>query len=211
MKTKSTAVVSSLFIQQWKKQGEAEAKFLLAPDECSKRFRKHTQADILAAISITTSVALLIATLLNIYVLNGPKGFSIVFGIATIMLAILFKVIKPGERANLTTRMHFEWTELKSGLRQHNLLYHSEHITEDEFSELIQGKFSEYLKGIRDSENREEFKKKAQLKKKLSNLHTLCERLNLVIPRYEDLFRSEPQVRWNKPQPCIKLRITRVA
>ena len=114
-------------------------------------------------------------------------------------MASLFKLCKPGKRGELTKTMYFDWQELSKWFRLHNLLYHDDNVNEQDFAHLVECKFKELVEAISIAERREEESLKTKLKKKLSNLHYLCGRLNLEFPKYEDLYKGNVTVTWTRP------------
>jgi hypothetical protein len=171
---------------------------LLTPQECAKKFRQHAIKDIGAALLIIIAFIFAIAVVVNQF-MNGNGFISITFGFGAILTGYLFKLCKPGKIGELTTKMHFDWQELSKGLRQYNLLYHDDNVNEQDFAHLIECKFKELVESIMSAECREEDAVKTKLREKLSKLHRLCGRLNLDLPKYEDLYKGKITATWVRP------------
>jgi siderophore synthetase component len=97
--------------------------------------------------------------------------------------------------------MHFDWQELSRGLRRQNLLYHDDLVNESDFAYLIKCRFQDLVEEIKTAEHREDSVLKTKLKARLSNLCNLCQKLNLQLTNYDDLFDGQIEVRWrNAPR-----------
>lgn len=181
-------LVSQLFIQKWRKQGDAEARFLPTPQECAKKYKKNVLMKVISALCAAIALVLILVLLLNHFVLKGTPLVSVGVGIGSILTAVLFKISKPKKLGGLTQRLHWDWKELSKGLSKHKLLYQEDSVDESRFAAIITARFETLVEGIRAAERREDEDEKVKMKKKLKNLHDLCSKLNLKLPRYEDIF-----------------------
>jgi hypothetical protein len=205
MKAKKTdELVTRLFIQKWKKGGNAESAFLLTPQECTRKYRKSVLMDIVSALCATIAITLIIAFLLNQFVLKGTLLVSVGFGIGSVLMAVLFKFYKPAKLGELTKRMHYDWSEVSKGLHRHGLLYHLDSVDEASFATLLEVRFNTLVTDIYTAGRKEDEVTKAKLKAQLSNLHSLCLKLNLRIPEYKNLYTYQATVMWEiHPLPPI--------
>lgn len=208
MKTQkqSITIISQLFIQKWKKQREARRDFLLTPQECVTKFRIYTIKEITSVIFLMITVGLLLAILLNQVVLHGSGTKSIISSILALSFASMFCLLKPAKLGILTMQMYFDWQEVTRGLRRHNMLLENV-LSKAYFAQQIEDKLRDIVRAIEEAQGCEEFRKKAKLKKKLSNFYWILSKLDLELPVYDDLFTGDFTVRCTTPTYHTTLRV----
>jgi hypothetical protein len=205
--TQSTTAISQLFLQKWKKEGEVRNQFLLTPQECVSKVRMHDIQEIASVISLLTAVGFILALLLNKFILRGPEVNPLIFGIPAFVFISIFCLIKPAKLGELTQQMYFDWKEVTRSLRQQDLLL-EEVLSKDYFTQQIEDKLRDLVREVEEAQGREEFRKKAKLKKKLSHLYKTLSKLDLELPVYDDLFTGDFNVRCaTHVHPTVTLRV----
>jgi hypothetical protein len=190
----TTALISNLFTQKWKKQREARNQFLLTPKECVAKVRIYNIRDIVSAIFFLGAAFCIIALLFSEFVLDGSMIRSLVFGATAAILGIIGYLVKPEKIGELTYRMYFDWLEVLRGLHRHGMLL-EDISNKSYFAEQAEDRLRDLVRQIKYAQQREEFRKKAKLKNELSNLYWIVSQLDLELPEYEELFSEDFTVR----------------